>query len=155
MGVATLNWNWDLNQFLQYKAKFLDQCLKAIHPKDDELFVIWDSSFPYESISIFDDFEKFRTFHIFPLAVFQTSPHGQAMLDHFKVHDVFKDLVDNPKFYLVCHYPETLYYSRYMLEKYGMTTYPEKTFSNGLFKTFNIYKVHSRADWKTPHPSNK
>jgi hypothetical protein len=135
------------DQLLQAKEQFLNKCLETLQPKKDELYVIWDSSFPYESTNAFDSFEKFRNFNIFPLAVFQNSPQCQTTLARFQVHEVFKDLVDNPKIFLVCHNPETLYYGQYMLEKYRIPTYPEKTFSNGLFPLFNIYRVHSKPDW--------
>jgi hypothetical protein len=81
------------------------------------------------------------TVHMIVLAVGQRSPDTAAMMEHFKVRDLARDLVDNPKFFLICRpYEEGLYKTR-MKERYGMEVEFEKTFKSALDPYFVVNQV--------------
>ena len=116
----------------------LKTSLNRLNPRDDQLFVVWGSALRYEYINAFDDFEEFRTFHIYPLAVFQRSPHGAAMLERFGIKkNLFLEMVDNPRIFLVCDSGQGLHYEKYMREKFRMTIQPRAYFA-GNFAAYRI-----------------
>ncbi len=118
---------------------YLNGWLKKLAPQDNQLYVTWDSSFPYETLSAFDNFDLFRTFHVFTFAVYQRSPNAQKMLDRFGLKDPLPDLVDNSNVFLICWPREGEMYRQYMREKHHREIYPEKTFSSPFFKVFRIH----------------
>lgn len=129
------------NRQAQARERQLDGCLAALNPRPDDLYVTWDSSFPYEDFNIFDNFEIFRKFRVFTLAVYQRSPNAQKMLDHFGIRHLLRDMVDNPHVFLICWPREGILYHQYMVEKYHMEIYPEKTFQCPFFR---VFRIHSR-----------
>lgn len=132
------------DRLLKSSELALNQAMETIQPRSNQLFVVWDSSFPYEYTSAFDNYEKFRNFHIYPLAVYQRSPHGAAMLQHFGIGDLVKEMINNPNVFLICHGDEALYLSRYLQEKYAVrrTTF-QKTFASQEYPWLSVYRVGS------------
>lgn len=121
---------------IEYYTK---QNVLKLHPQNHQLFVIWDSCFPYESIHAFDDFELFRDFHIYPLAVFQRSPHGEEMLKRFGIqHNLFYEMQNRSDIFLMCRPFESGYYSTYMAEKFQIKIQATDYFNSKLFKIYNI-----------------
>jgi hypothetical protein len=118
----------------------LHRDIRALAPREDQLFVVWGSTFRYEATNAFDDFEDFRTFHIFPLAVFQRSPHGQAMLRHFGIREnLFREMVDDPKIFLICDPDEARMLMIYLWEKFRIRVKWELYFKGG----FRVFRLHS------------
>jgi hypothetical protein len=66
LGVLTIP---HLNRYFAVDAHFrerealLTQSVEKLNPQDDQLYVVWNSQFPYEKISACDSFEMFRNFH--------------------------------------------------------------------------------------------
>ncbi len=133
------------NRDLRIREKALETCLAEWKPREDHLYVVWDSSFPYEDLNVFDNFDAFRKLHIFPLAVYQRSPNAQKMLDRFGIKNLLRDLVDNPNVSLICWPQEGALYHQYMLEKYRMEITAEKTYDCPFFK---VYRIHSKPSPK-------
>lgn len=130
-----------IDSYNRNKENLLKMSVRELNPKDNQLYVVWGSTFPYESISALDNFEIFKTFHIFPLGSYQRSPLCLETLSRFQIKNLFRDLVDNPNAYLICDPYEGALYREYLLENYKMEIIPEKTFSSPLFKAF---RIHSR-----------
>lgn len=108
------------------------------HPQDNQLYVLWDSAFPYECVDAFGDYGLFRHFNIVALTWFQRSPTTAAMLARFGVKDLLRDLVDNPNLLLVCTQPEMDAYQIHMWEKYQMKTQAQVVYMSPLFAVCRI-----------------
>jgi len=126
----------------------METVLKAdvvrLSPREDQLFVVWDSSFPFEGYGVLDDLEGFRGFRLFTLAVYQRTPNARKMLEKFHVRDLLKDLVDRPDLFLICTPQEGAMYQRHMMEKHGSKVYAERYFEGRFFR---VYRIHSRPPW--------
>lgn len=105
---------------LDRRSKALYAALNTFSPQDNQLYVIWDSTFPFESIRAYDDYEFARHFRMIILAVFQRSPHTYAMMEHFGIRNLAKDMVDNPNVFIFCRMDFMQLYITHMKEKYGM-----------------------------------
>jgi len=127
------------NQKRVMAEQYMKKIILQMHPDDRQLFVIWGSSLTYEDIHAFDDFEIFRHFHIYPLAVFQRSPHGVNLLQHYGIHkNLFFEMRDRPDVFLICQNFEGYFYGTYMMEKYFVKTHAEKYFDSYFFKAYRI-----------------
>jgi hypothetical protein len=97
----------------------LKTAVQTLNPQDDQVFVTWGSAFPFIKIGAFDNDEFLRHFHVISLDWFQRSPTTQTMMDHYGLKNIFKDMVDNPKAYLICFPDQWNLYRIYMKEKYN------------------------------------
>lgn len=130
------------NQFARRQSDGVYGDLARLSPRNDQLFVAWDSSFPFEGLDPFRGFQPLpQRFNLFSLATFQTSPLSRELLDRFKIHHLLEDMTDRPDVFLICSPLEGALYHRYMLEKHGMRIYPEIAF-DGAF--FTAYRIHSK-----------
>ncbi len=130
--------DFTFNRFWSYNEDLLRQTLPTFQPKDDELYVVWDSAFPYKLFNAFGDFSFFEHFHILPLTWFQRTPHARVMMERFGVKNLFRDLVDNPKLFLICWPYDVKFYTTYMMEKYGMKTEVEPILTNPFFQVSRV-----------------
>lgn len=139
------------NQRTTYYSNMMRDALAGFHPQDNQLFVIWDSAFPFELIRAFDSFSFCDQLHLVELAVFQQSPHTFAMLDHFGVKDLAKDLVDNPNLFLICVPYEMNLFKIHMRERYGMEVDFVPSFTSPFFSAYQVKSVaSSSADNHSP-----
>ncbi len=113
--------------------------VKNLNPQDDQVFVTWGSAFPFVKIGAFDDDEFLRHFHIISLDWFQRSPTTTAMMDHYGLKNVFNDLVDNPKAFLICDPHEWDLYRIYMKEKYNRIVNCKIDYQSGQFTVLSIH----------------
>jgi hypothetical protein len=113
--------------------------LAMVKPKDDQLYEVW--SFPFEELSVFDNLECLKPFHLFLTSFCQTSPASLRGLERFGVREPLRDAVDNPRVLLVCSPEEGAHYYQYMKENYHQTIYAVP-----LFKCihFEVFTIHSR-----------
>jgi hypothetical protein len=132
----------DFKQFWHENSRKLYSSLEMFHPQDDQLYVVWGACFPFECLRVFDNFEFARNFHMIVLAVGQRSPDTAAMMEHFKVRDLARDLVDNPKFFLICRPYEEGLYKTLVKERYGMEVEFETTFKSALDPFFVVNRIH-------------
>ena len=116
------------------KEKELKAMVGRLHPTDDQLYVVWNSGFPYEVLGAFDDFELFRNFHVLSLGVFQRAPFTQELLGHFGVRELFRDMVDNPKLFMIGSPEEEGLYGAYARERLRKEVHLEKTFESPFFE---------------------
>jgi hypothetical protein len=133
------------NQDQVLKETELKSQLARLNPNDDQLFVVWDSSFPYELFDALDDFETFRHFHIFTLAVYQRCPNAQRLLEHFRLKNLFMDMVDRPDVFLICSEDEVKRYWIYMMENHHLRTRLPLVFSCNLFNVYRVVSADSKA----------
>ena len=131
------------NLHIRELEKGLDDSVHLLAPKDDQLYVV--SCFPYETFNALDNFNIYKNFHLFELAVYQRGPDAKKMLDHFGIKDLFLNMVDNPNIFLICSPEEGSLYQTYMREKHHLDIYPELYFNNPYFRA---YRIHSAK-----HPS--
>lgn len=130
----------------------LKASVKSLNPQDDEVFVTWGDAFPYAKNGAFDDDTFLDHFHAISLDWFQRSPITQDMMFHYGLKNVFKDLVDNPKAFLICSSDELYFYNLYMNEKFGIDTRFQPYFTSA---QFTVYRVWSVQKIKTTGSKNK
>ncbi len=137
----------------------LNESLNGFHPQENQLYVNLLSSFPFELIPAFDDFEVLRNINFIQLSWDQRSPTTEAMLEKFKIHDLLKDMVDNPNYYLIVYsetrsptipnFLSTL--QTYMNERYGIDMYLEQSFKCPVFW---LIRFHSGKITTNPKLAN-
>jgi hypothetical protein len=122
------------------RERLLSGTVEALHPRPDQLYVVWNSGFPYEKIHAFDSFEMFRDFHLAALGDFQRTPLTQGMLEHFGIKNLFRDMVDNPNLFMICSPEEGKLCRQYLKEKFGIKSRVEVIFFSPFF---NVMRVQS------------
>ncbi len=128
------------NRYWTDKEAKLKSTVADLNPQDDQLFVVWGSSFPYIEIGAFDDDEWLKKFHVVSVDWFQRTPATRAMMDRFGVKDLFKDLVNNPKAFLICTPGQWYLYQVYMKEKYNEDVKFKFYFRSDQFAALSIYR---------------
>ncbi|HVZ81350.1 MAG TPA: hypothetical protein VHE12_11240 [bacterium] len=125
--------------------------LERLAPTNDQLFIIWDSQFPFEDLDPYRGFGPFRrSFHFFPFGNFETSPLALGTLVRFGIHRPLEDMVDRPDVFLICSPQEGEMYQTYMRERHHQEIYIERYF---LSLPFNVYRIHSKPfQLRTPDP---
>ena len=136
---ATVYRFYDLNLQYQEREIYFKSFLNSLHPRPDQLYVVWAGHFPYETINALDDFEFFRNFHLFNLSCFERSPLSQDMLARFGIQNLFRDIVDRPYRFLICHPDHLNYFKKYLEEREGWKVREEEDFPNDFF---HIYRIH-------------
>ena len=104
----------------------LRAALAAIRPRDDQLFVIWSSCFPFEAILPLESPALLRETHLLSLGWPQQSPINQAMKARFGIDDLPHALYANPNLELV-----------------------SVDWLNDIFATYVQEHHHARLDWET------
>jgi hypothetical protein len=141
MGFRMMIWEKKVAGVLKKNSDGLNETLKSFSPQKDELYVIWDSAFPYEAMGAFDKFDVFKKINLVTLVWFQRTPTTKAMLERFGVKNLFRDFVDNPKLYLICTPWEVNAYKVYMIQKFQMNTSLEPVFSSPYFTAYRVHSV--------------
>ena len=118
--------------------KQLEADLTRLNPQDDQLFIVWGSTFPYEIPGAFDSFESFRHFHIFSLSGLQRSPLSQVQLERFHLMNPFREMVDNPHCFLICSPIQGMLYVKYMKERFNLKIRAVKRFKSPFFSVYRI-----------------
>ena len=111
--------------------------IRTLGPRDNQLYIVWD--FPFEWIGAFNDLECFRGFHLYGLNFSQTCPAAREILKPFQVGDPFRDLVDNPRLFLVCSPEKGGPYHDYLKENYGLEMTARREFTCDYFKVFSVH----------------
>jgi len=127
-------------RYWAFQEKDLKVTMSYLKPQDDQVFVVWGSAFPFVKIGAFDDDEFLRHFHVIALDWFQRSPITRAMMDRYDLKNVLKDMVDNPKVFLIAHPDELNLYRTYIMEKYKKDITFKVYFNSG---QFTVLSVHS------------
>jgi hypothetical protein len=133
-----------VNLYQRQGERTLQASVASLNPRDDQLYVVWDSSFPFEVWGALDDFRAFRSFHLVTLAPFERSPHAQAMMRRFGLKHLLRDMTDRPNVFLICNQKEGLQYSTYMMEHYGLPTGGEPVFKGFHFNVFRLHTLKTR-----------
>jgi hypothetical protein len=123
--------------------------IARLNPKDDQLFVIWDSAFPYELIDAFDSYEIFRKFHIFELAVYQRSPDAIPQLKKFGLVNPLVDMIGKSNVFFICKPEELRMYGRYLSEHH-----PEKVLASTYFDS-HFFRAFQMVPLKEPVPLSR
>lgn len=129
------------NRERKYYEEVHDNSLADFHPQSTQLYVVWDSAFPYELIHAFDSFEMLRNFNTTSLAYYRRSPFAHHFLEQFHAPHLFRDLVDRPDIFLLCTPSELKLYFTYMQEHYQMEVHPGEVFKSPF--AFSIYRIHT------------
>lgn len=116
----------------------LKSSMEYLNPQDDQVFVTWGDAFPYTKIGAFDNDEFLRHFHTIAIDWFQRSPITTAMMDHYGLKNLFKDMVNNPKVFLICHPDELGLYQVFMKEKYNLNIMFYRVFNSDQFMVFAV-----------------
>ncbi len=148
--IPTLQRDYTINQLNIGLENQLKSDIARLNPKDDQLFIIWDSAFPYELIDAFDSYEIFRNFHIFELAVYQRSPDAIPQLKKFGLVNPLVDMIGKSNVFFICKPEELRMYGRYLSENHPQKILASRYFEGQSFKVFQI------LPWKEaiPNPKN-
>jgi hypothetical protein len=117
----------------------LKDSIRKLNPQDNQLYATCGSDFPYEKIGAFDDDEFLQHFHVISLAWFQRSPTSQDMMNRFGLKDFSKDIINNPKIFLICNLYKLKLFGLHMREKYNMVITAECVFHSDQFDVFSIH----------------
>jgi hypothetical protein len=132
------------NRDWTFRANDLKTTVRNLKPKDNQLFITWGSAFPYEKVDAFDvDFLKH--FHTISLAWFQRTPVTEAEMSRFGLKNLSRDLVDNPKVFVICNQKQFDFFYYYMISKYKMKTYGQSVFRSNAFNVYAIRRVKQRG----------
>lgn len=112
--------------------------MQSLKPQDDQVFVTWGYAFPYVKIGAFDNDEFLRNFHAIALDWFQRTPVTSAMMSRYGLKNIFKDLVDNPKAFLICTPYQWNLYRIYMKEKFNENVRAKFHFHSDQFTVLSI-----------------
>jgi hypothetical protein len=113
--------------------------LLEMGPRPDDLFVFWDSIFPYEKIRAFDDFECLRPFRLFCLTIHQRTPLAQRMLAKFGVTDLPRALSEDRRVRVLANRSQLEAYRRMSLERWGAPVKAEVTYDGPLLNIYRLY----------------
>jgi hypothetical protein len=131
-----------IDQYKRDRESALKNSVAALHPEDNQLFIVWDSQYPFESIGALDDFSQYRTFHMLSFAGYQQAPLTKLMMSHFHLVHPLRDLVNNPSVFLICNPYEGVLGLTYLREKFGIDAVAFKTFESTSFK---VYQLKTRS----------
>ena len=62
------------------------------------------------------------------------------MMAHYGLKDLLKDMVNNPKVFLIAHKDELNLYRTYMMEKYKKDITFKVYFNSGQFTVLSVYR---------------
>ncbi len=114
----------------------ITESLQALHPREDQLFIIWGSSFPFVGFPIFEPYDHSILFRFLWMWWLEKSPYGEKQLAQFHIQDFLKDTVDRPDiFWLMKDDSHTL--EDYFMEKKGMKVARKLVF-HGYFDVYQI-----------------
>jgi hypothetical protein len=119
----------------------LQKDIRLLNPQDNQLFIIWHNTIPYEFINVFDDNQNFKTFHIFQLQGFQRSPTSIELLDKFHIKDFSKEIIDHPNIFMICTEDEGILYLKHMEEKYNLSVSLQKVFHSPSFDAYRVLSI--------------
>jgi len=97
----------------------LAQYMQEISPSEDQLYVTWASSFPFEAISPFDNLESFASFRVLSLSWPQATPIAEDMKRAFAIDDLPRALHERPDVRLIAEDALLPLYATYVREHYG------------------------------------
>jgi hypothetical protein len=129
------------NQYWSAPSVQLKEAMQRLNPQDDQLFVVWAATYPFELVGAVDTDDYFQHWNILPIDWFQRNPTTSATMSRFGLKNVFKDIVDNPKVFLICKKEQWDLYKTYMKEKYNIDVKWKIYFSAD--KLFFVLSVHS------------
>ena len=128
-----------VGQTKRLKERELKDAVTALQPRRDQLFIVWDSIFPFENIGAFDDLAPYQTFHMLSFAAYQQSPIGDRMLTHFSVKNPLRDAVDRPDIFLICNPYEGAMALTYLREKFNLQVQPRLAFDSSSFQVYQFF----------------
>lgn len=137
------------DQKKRFFSQLLEKTTKDLNPQPDQLFIAWDSVYPFEDLGAFDDLTSYRNFHIFSFTAYQCSPIGKEMLDHFGMSNPLRDALDNPSVFLICNPYEAHMGMTYLQERYGIQAGFQTAFSS---YPFTAYRLVSRPLTQAARP---
>ncbi len=119
----------------QVRQAILDS-MKALSPRQDQLFIITGSSFPFSGFPIFESDDSMKDFRALWMWWFEKTPYGDERLAQFHIRDFLKDTVDRPDiFWLISDPPGPLedYFA-----KRGRSQVVRKQVFHGYFDVFQL-----------------
>jgi hypothetical protein len=130
-----------VDQQKRTKEAVLKESVSRLNPHASDLYIIWDSQFPFERIGAFDNLKRYETFKMLSFAGYQQSPIADQMLSHFGISNPLRDSIDNPHVFFICNTIEGILGLHYLQEKFGVVPQPFKTFHCPYFRVFQFRKT--------------
>lgn len=102
--------------------RWLHKQIKNLQPNDDQLFVVWAQSMPWQFITPFDNVRFLKKFNTFGLGTGQHSPANKKMLDKYKIDNLYTAFLEKENVYMLLSKrllnKLATKYKTYMLEHY-------------------------------------
>jgi hypothetical protein len=93
----------------------LREVMEAMHPRPDQLFVLWREWFPLEFVVYpFERTDRLRDFRCYSASTLLQTPFGDRRLREFGITNIYLALLDRPGVYLIAMDQLVLLYARYM-----------------------------------------
>ncbi len=122
---------------LRVQEAQIRRSLTDLKPQPDDLFVFWDSIFPYERIRAFDSLELLRPFRLVCLTLHQRTPLARRRLDPVGIRDLSRALYDDPRIRILANRFQVESYRRMAWEKWGIRVDAEVQYEGPIF---NVYR---------------
>lgn len=94
--------------------------LARLNFTDDQLYICWAATFPYEAISPLSNLSSISELHLMVLGWPQKTPLHQAIKDHFGIDDLAEAIFQRPDLYLIAHPYYLGLYKTYVREHCGV-----------------------------------
>jgi hypothetical protein len=130
-------------------SKQLYDLLATIDASEEELFVCWAATFPYEALRPFDGFESMSDLHLLVLGWPQKTPLHRRMKERFDLDDLAQAIYRRNDLYLIAHPYYLGLYEQYVREHYGKELrYETRQFA----KLFSVTQATERETRRTEPP---
>lgn len=131
--------DWKANQKAILVERQLQSDVDALKLKQDHLYVIWGTAFPFENIGVFGNYAPFKDISIFWLSSWQNTPFAKALLEKYKIKNIFKDMVNRKNVnFILCPGYFPMMYHQYLSQRFQMETTLQLVFHGA---SFDVYRV--------------
>lgn len=116
------------------------QDISALHPRDDQLFIVWGAAFPYTRILPLDNFDYLGNMKLISLGTTLRTPITRARMKEYGVSDIYKALYEKDNVYLITNNDRHLYYyTEFIKEHYGADIQFRLAFKGNGFRVLNVF----------------
>ena len=123
-----------------YNNRQFKKTISEIKPREDQLFVVWGATLPYEHILPFDTMEFMKNFKLISLGTTLRTPVTKARMKEFSITDIYKALYEKDNVFLIVNNMRYLYYyTQYVLEHFDVNVQFRYVFRSSVFSIIKVY----------------
>ncbi len=135
-----LGYMW--NTSLQEKNAMIKERITGLHPKKNQIFLVWGNSLPLELLSVFDNLEDFSDFRMLTTGYHFNNPVSTEILKEFNVK-TFGELIEKDNLYHIGNLKYMALYAQYLKEHYNLDVAFRIYMVNPMFMVYKHVKISS------------